>query len=211
MVPSTYWSELMPGNRETFQRSTIVFTLKIKLHLTLPQRRLLLLTAKEEQEEVQSHACFSQSMDFCLAMRFLLPAGVTLAFPEAPQVTAVFCRYKSTSSSQLPKYLANATNQSCPQGFVAMGSCEQGKWGSCGGGGAHTAFLGSTSCTSCSPSLSWDPSTEHQGPPCPTQLHCHVPWALQILFQGTVLKAGCSNCRRVAWCINLHWQKLLHH
>lgn len=81
MVPSTYWSELMPGNRETFQRSTIVFTLKIKLHLTLPQRRLLLLTAKEEQEEVQSHACFSQSMDFCLAMRFLLPSWSDARIP----------------------------------------------------------------------------------------------------------------------------------
>lgn len=71
MMPSTYWAELMPGNRETFWSITIVFILKIKLYLTLPQKRLFLPTAKEEQEEVQS---FLKSTDFCLAMTFLIPS-----------------------------------------------------------------------------------------------------------------------------------------
>lgn len=120
---------------------------------------------------------------------------------EATQVTAVFCRYQITSSSHLPKYLANDTRQSSPEWFVGMGSCEHGKWGSCRSGEAHTAFLGS-------PSLTWDlaPGTPHALPS-----SCHVPWALQIALQGTGLKADCSNCRRVAWCINLPWQKLLPH
>lgn len=64
MMPSIYWSELMPGNRETFQWNTMLFILKNKLCLTLPQKELLLPTAKEEQEEVQSHAGFSQKQEF---------------------------------------------------------------------------------------------------------------------------------------------------